>query len=306
MPNWHDLLQEVSAQGSTHDILRRKYLGKLHRLTKRNAILYYSAWLQKGAMERQGIYFGIHDQDKNGLMTAIHRLDRNKGLDLILHTPGGDTAATESIVDYLRSMFGTDVRAIVPQLALSGGTMIALSCKSIVMGKQSSIGPVDPQFRGLPAHGVKEEIERAFTETTDDPMRVPIWREILSKYPPNMYSECEKAIKWAETLASDWLKSGMLAQDPAKDTTVAAILDGLGSHAVTLSHARHISATGAAKLGLVVEPLEDSPALQDAVLSLHHACMLTFSSTNAVKIIENHRGVAFIQAVGPTIVVAQQ
>lgn len=73
-------------------------------------------------------------------MTVIHQLDRNKGLDLILHTPGGDTAATESIVDYLHNMFGNNIRAIVPQLAMSAGTMIACSCKEIIMGLQSSLG----------------------------------------------------------------------------------------------------------------------------------------------------------------------
>ena len=42
-------------------------------------------------------------------------------------------------------MFGTDIRAIVPQLALSAGTMVALACKEIIMGKHSSLGPIDPQ-----------------------------------------------------------------------------------------------------------------------------------------------------------------
>lgn len=82
-------------------------------------------------------------------MSVIHKLDRSRGLDLILHTPGGDMAATESLVDYLRSMFGTDVRAIIPQLAMSGGTIMALSCNKIIMGKESSIGPIDPQLRVL-------------------------------------------------------------------------------------------------------------------------------------------------------------
>jgi ClpP class serine protease len=38
-------------------------------------------------------------------------------------------AATESIVDYLRKMFGTNIRAIILQIAMSSGTMIACSCK---------------------------------------------------------------------------------------------------------------------------------------------------------------------------------
>ena len=60
------------------------------------------------------------------MMATIHKMDRKKGLDLILHTPGGDMAATKSLVDYLRIMFEGNVRAIVPQIAMSGGTMIAL------------------------------------------------------------------------------------------------------------------------------------------------------------------------------------
>ena len=36
----------------------------------------------------------VNDADKNGFMTAVHGLDRSKGLDLLLHTPGGGTAAT--------------------------------------------------------------------------------------------------------------------------------------------------------------------------------------------------------------------
>lgn len=145
MPNWKGLLDEIRTAGSTYDVVRRKYLAKLFDYTDRNIIVYYSGWLQKGGPQWLGLAdFGMNDADKNGFMTCIHGLDRNKGLDLVLHTPGGTMAATESIVDYLRSMFGTNIRAVIPQLAMSGGTMIACSCKEIVMGKHSSLGPLDP------------------------------------------------------------------------------------------------------------------------------------------------------------------
>ena len=39
-------------------------------------------------------------------------MDREKGLDLILHTPDGSTVATCSLVRYLREMFDCDIRAI--------------------------------------------------------------------------------------------------------------------------------------------------------------------------------------------------
>jgi Serine dehydrogenase proteinase len=154
LPNWKELVEEVKAAGSTHDVVRRKYLQQFHEHTGRNVII-YSVWLQKSDLQRQGIGgFSISDADKNGFMTAIHGMDRNKGLDLILHTPGGDAAATESLVGYLRAMFDTNIRAIVPQIAMSAGTMIACVCREILMGKHSSLGPIDPQIGGLAAHGV--------------------------------------------------------------------------------------------------------------------------------------------------------
>jgi ClpP class serine protease len=182
MPNWNQILDEIRSAGSTYDVIRRKYLAQLHDHTKRNTIIYYSGWLQKPGLN--GVE--VNDADKNGFMAVIHQLDRSKGLDLILHTPGGEVAATESLVDYLRSMFGTDIRVIVPQLAMSAGTMIACSSSEIIMGKESSLGPIDPQIAGIPAHGVLEEFKRAHQEVSADSSKIPIWQPIIAKYSPTL------------------------------------------------------------------------------------------------------------------------
>jgi hypothetical protein len=300
MPNWNQLLNEVKALGSAHDVLRRKYLRNLHDVTKRNIIVYCSGWLQK-----QGIAgAGINDEDKNGFMNAVNGLDRSLGLDLVLHTPGGETAATESLVDYLRQMFDGNLRAIVPQIAMSGGTMISCACRSILMGKQSSLGPVDPQFNGIPAHGVLEEFRKAHEEIRADPSKIPVWQPIIAKYSPAFIGECQKAVSWSETLVREWLASGMLAGDPKRDEKIQRIVEELTNHALTLSHARHLAPATCLEMGLRIEMLEDSQDLQDAVLSLHHAYMLTMSQTAAFKIIENHNGAAFIKAAQVQVVQA--
>ena len=168
--DWNDILTEITRAGSTHDLVCRRYLKKLAAKTKRNIIIYYSGWLQKSNLYRtQPWDFMLNYADKNGLMSTIHEMDRDKGLDLILHTPGGDMAATESLVDYLRQMFGKNIRAIIPQIAMSGGTMIALACKEIILGKHSNLGPIDPQHYGVPAHAIKEEFERALKEVQASP-----------------------------------------------------------------------------------------------------------------------------------------
>lgn len=293
MPDWNQLLNEISAAGSAHDIIRRRYLNELHELTGRNVIIYYSGWLQKRNLE--GVE--VNDADKNGFMTVVHELDRDKGLDLILHTPGGETAATESLVDYLRAMFGTDIRAFVPQLALSAGTMIACACKEIFMGNQSSLGPIDPQLHNIPAHGVVEEFERARREISEDPSRIPVWQPIIAKYQPAFIGECEKAIEWANEMVAEWLHEGMLAhlQQEARLERSQKIVANLTDHALSKSHARHLSFDRCKEFGLEVRRLEDNQALQDAVLSVHHACIHTLGATSAFKIIENHAGRAFIQ-----------
>jgi len=298
MPNWKQILDEIQATGSTHDVVRRKYLERLHGVTGRNIIIYYSGWLQKPGLEGTE----VNDADKNGFMNAIHGLDRSQGLDLVLHTPGGETAATESLVDYLRSMFGTDVRAFVPQLALSAGTMIACACQEIIMGKESSLGPIDPQYRGLAAHGVVEEFERAHKEIKDDPSKASVWQPIIANYSPTLIGECEKAIAWSNKMVIEWLVSGMFRGENDAKTKASKVVKELGDHALTKSHARHLSLAKCVEIGLKVSPLEKNVDLQDAVLSVHHACIHTLASTAAFKIIENHKGTAFIQIAQQVIV----
>ena len=154
MPNWRQVLDEIVAWAAQNptlahtavDIIRRKYLDELHQHTGRNVIAYYSGFLSRPGIMQSSII----DEDKNGFMMGVHNVDRSRGLDLILHTPGGDIAATHSIVNYLHKMFGSNIRAIVPQIAMSAGTMIACSCQEILMGTHSNLGPIDPHLRGIP------------------------------------------------------------------------------------------------------------------------------------------------------------
>lgn len=190
-------------------MVRRQYLENLYNLTGRNVIAYYSGWLTNPNAPGGD----VNDEDKGAFMMAIHGMeDKTKGLDLILHTPGGGIAAAESLVDYLRRVFGNDVRAIVPQIAMSAGTMIACTCKSIVMGKHSNLGPIDPQVHGLPAAAVKKEIDRALREINADPTRLQIWQYILNKYNPTFIGQCEQAVEWAKDFVKSHLETNMLIE----------------------------------------------------------------------------------------------
>jgi ClpP class serine protease len=310
LPNWLEVLNEVNrhraeaaleiakktaeSQGA-FDTVRRAYLRKLFEHTGRNVITYYSGWLSKPGLGQSD----INDEDKNGFMMAVHNLDRKKGLDLLLHTPGGDIAATESIVDYLHKMFGKDIRAIVPQLAMSAGTMIACSCRSIVLSKHSNLGPIDPHLNGIPAYGVTEEFRRAWKEIQKDPAKVSMWHPIISQYRPTFLSRCENAIKWSGDFVREQLRTVMFEGDVDAAAKAAAIVKKLTDYRGNKTHSRHIHHDECKAAGLKIETLEDDPTLQDYVLTVHHCNMHILMNTPAFKITENHLGTALIKNAAP-------
>lgn len=288
MANWSEILDTVNTyQDSIGKLneLRQEYLNKIYTITGRNIISYYSGWLKNSSAPNTI----INDNDINALMNAINKLDRTKGLDLILHTPGGDIAATENVVNYLQSAFPNNIRAIIPQLSMSAGTMIALSCNCIVMGKQSSLGPIDPQFNGIACQGILDEYSRAISDVTANPNALGIWQPIISKYHPTLIGDCENAVKWSKELATKWIKKVNAG------INMIDVENLFISHSTSYSHSRHISRDECKTVGLNIEDLENNQDFQDAVLSLHHCYMILFDKWRYSKIVENQIGGRYLQ-----------
>lgn len=307
MPDWNDIVHMTNV-----DVIRKEYLKDYSDYVHRNAISYYSGWLQKPQLQiRQ---FGINDDDINAFMTCIHGLNCEKGLDLILHTPGGNVAATESLINYLHEIFNGDIRVIIPHLAMSGGTMIACASKEIWMGKESYIGPIDPQINGRPAHGYVEARNRAYKEIVgrdyetgekvhtrdDDEIRraALFWRIFLEKYDMGFVIECEKGMELSKEIAKQGLSNVMFRNDDnadgKKEERIQNIVDYLSDHGETKEHSRHIPAKKAQEMHLNVEMIESDQKMQEKVLSVHHAYVCTFQRTDAVKIVENQDGKCYI------------
>lgn len=283
MGSWNDILKEVNETQSQFDYVRRRYLKELSDYTGRNTITYYSSWLTK-----QGNNLDINDADMTGFMTCVHGMDCSKGLDLVLHTPGGSPAAAEAIVNYLRAKFGDDIRVIVPQLAMSAGTMIACSAKQIIMGKQSSLGPIDPQFNGIPAYNIMMEFEEAKRDLLDNPKNANYWVIKLQQYPAAFMKTAIDAIELSGKLIEEWLGTCMFDKNNSADQIIIKdIVSKLNEHDDSKIHGRHLNVEFCKKIGLKVFMMEQDGELQDKVLSLHHAYMLTLDGTPSIKIIEN-------------------
>lgn len=299
MPSWGELLEELKPKTDTNgqqipplsvDALRTKYISKLSQKTGRNVVAYYSGWLKPGKTQN----IDINDSDITGFMNALKGLDVAKGLDLILHTPGGNPTATEGIVKYLHSKFGNNIRVIVPQMAMSAGTMLACSAQTIVMGTHSCLGPIDPQYGGVPAYNIVNEFKEAKADLDKNPQAKTYWELQLKKYPAAFFYSVVDAITLSSTLVSEWLTRYMFEGEPPKEVVkkVKGIVAKLNAN--NRSHSRHFTFDFCKNLGLKVEALEADQELQELVLSVHHAFVITLDVTPATKIIENQNGARFI------------
>ncbi len=170
-------------------------------------------------------------------------------IDLLLQTPGGIIDACEKVISVLK-LRGGAYRVIIPSWAKSAGTIIALSSSSIVMGVNSELGPIDPQFNGIPAEFIRDDPEE--------------------KYPYKQIAE--SAISRTQKLANQVLSRGML--HGADSTHVEDLVSQLSSAQRYASHGAVINAEEAENLGLDVTYLSPREELWRKIWLLY--CMYDF------------------------------
>src|SRR5258708_7388678 len=181
MPSWGEILAEISAlikargpsDPNPFDVVRKRYLAALNKVTGRDVILYASRWTIPPEQMMDPGLISINEEDVHGLMEVIHGL-KGSALDLILHSPGGSPEAADAMVSYLREKF-SDIRVIVPYAAMSAATMIACASNRLVMGRHSFLGPIDPQMVldtalgrvQVPAQAILDQFEYAQEQSRD-------------------------------------------------------------------------------------------------------------------------------------------
>ncbi len=297
MPTKDEIQKEILSQkGAAQDNIRRQYLNNLYDYTKRDTIVYASAFTSKKMPQLPPFLMSITNEDIQGFMSALHGLN-GENLDLILHSPGGSLEAADQIVQYLRSKYN-NIRAIIPQNAMSAATMIACACDSIIMGKHSAIGPIDPQITfptqtgsfTAPAQAILDDFEKAKEEIARDPKTAPLWVSKIQTYPHGFLTICSNTIDLAKDKVAEWLDTYMFENIPQEEKKGREIANWLGTNSNHKTHGRPIGMSIARDIGLDVIPLEDDQELQEKVLSVFHALTVTFEVTDCMKFIENHNG----------------
>ena len=216
----------------------------------------------------------MHTADIPHLETVLNSISGADQINLLLHSPGGDGTLVEKMVDMCRSHLSGQnrkLRVIVPNIAKSAATILALGADQILMGYCSELGPIDPQVP-IAVSGITQWVSAfAFVEARDKLMEQIA--EAIKKNEPTVgllqqlaglnipfTDEMENQIGFAKKTAITLLDKYMLNPNfpDAKKRAEKAkeIAEKLLSKQLFPVHGQYIDGATAKQLGLEVEVLE--------------------------------------------------
>jgi hypothetical protein len=196
----------------------------------------------------------IDRYDIIGFTEMLHNVTENTPIDLMLNTGGGDVDACDKLVHLILSRVGNQqFRVIIPDMAKSAGTLMALAANEIIMSDASELGMIDPQFLMKDARGNEFYLSvisylRAFEEHTEAYRRNPtdpVALLMLDGFDPKLVRKFQGLRDRVRTFAEDRLK-----RHGAPASSISAeLLDS----ATWKTHNQPIWHADARQLGLPVE-----------------------------------------------------
>src|SRR6266496_2081170 len=317
MSSWNSIQDEIVRlnQPDAIDVVRRQKMKDVQNITGRPLVVYATDFITPNPLKAQftGNLTIISLADKDGFDEVTRNLPQGAEIDILLHSPGGSAEATESIVALLRDRF-SHIRFIIPTVAKSAATMLAMSGESLLMDERSELGPTDPQMVFVqdgktifaPAQAIKDQFKAAQDDINRDPKKLPAWVPILGWYGPALLAECDNHLALAKELVLEWLEKYMFAGDPEANQKAERIATYLATHNNFRSHGRRVGMSDLQALGVNILDMRTEPKLHEAVRDLYTAITLTFANTGAYKIVENSNKEALIGMLQITQQIPQQ
>lgn len=194
----------------------------------------------------------------------IEALDKDKNkprrdkLVVILNTVGGQAETVEKMVEIIRFHY-PEVYFVIPDFAMSAGTIFCMSGNKIYMDYSSSLGPIDPQVHNgqqyVPALGYLDKVEEILKKAQDGTLTNAEFL-ILQNQDLAMLSRYEQAKNLTIKLLKEWLVAYKFSDWKVHETTssikgtpvtpvekldrAVEIAELLGSNKLWHSHGRYI------------------------------------------------------------------
>ena len=191
-------------------------------------------------------------------LKSDHVEENRKTISVILQTPGGSAEIVEKLVEILRYHYES-VNFVIPDYAMSAGTLFALSGDKIYMDYSSSLGPIDPQVHNgtdwVPALGYLDQVEKMIRKSAKGNL-TEVEALALKGLDLALLTQYEQARNLTITLLEKWLaqykfrnwtehrsnpeKKGKIVTDAEKEKRAKEIAESLSDNKIWHSHERRI------------------------------------------------------------------
>jgi hypothetical protein len=231
----------------------------------------------------------------------------NERLTILLNTPGGSAETVEKMVEIIRHHY-KEVFFVVPDYAMSAGTIFCMSGDKIFMDYSSSLGPIDPQvFNGttyVPALGYLDKVNELIEKARDGTLTQAEFL-ILQNQDLAMLRSYEQARDLTITLLKNWLvsykfkewtehksdpmKIGQLVSAEEKQQRAEEIADMLGNNKIWHSHGRMINISKLQSvLRLEIEDYSEQTELRTLIRN-YNDLLTEFIARNGYKVFLHSR-----------------
>lgn len=249
------------------------------------------------------IWHGIDDYIRG----AVESIDSDYGkLTFVLETSGGSIEVVQRIVDTLRYHYD-HVEFIIPNFAMSAGTVLVMSGDAIYMDYYSVLGPIDPQVEKagqdyIPALGYLVQFERLIKKSAKGELTTAELAYMIERFDPAELYRYEQARELSTSLLREWLakykfKDWTETETQRQPVTQAKreerateIAMGLSDTERWHSHGRGISMDVLRNdLNLKIEDFGDIPQLNTAVRS-YYDLMRDYMMRRSHSIVTHSKG----------------
>ncbi len=154
------------------------------------------------------IYSPIVPGLEKAVDNALHGFTSRKDkLVVVLDTTGGSVEVVDRMVDCIRNFY-KEVVFLIPDKAMSAGTVFVMSGDRIMMNYYSVLGPIDPQVqkdgKWIPALSYLEKFEELVQRSSSQPLTIAELT-LLQKMDLAELHTFEQAREISNTLLEKWL-----------------------------------------------------------------------------------------------------
>lgn len=223
-------------------------------------------------------YFGKFRNFLEAVKLASARTENT--LSIILRTPGGSAETAERFVTIVRHHYEV-VNFVVPDMAMSAGTIFCMSGDRIFMDYSSSLGPIDPQVIAtdgsgyVAALGYLDKVREITGKGQLSPADVVFLKGLdlakLALYEQAKDLSIDLLKKWlVQYKFRDWTahrtnNPGTAVTPEEKERRAEEIAAALSDHKKWHSHGRSLNVEKLRELRLEIDDYSDSNTLRSAI-----------------------------------------